>query len=148
MSMRNLRLVIVFLAAALGASACGSPSSPSDPSQNVNVPFTTTDLTVGTGTTATVGRTVSVTYTGWLYDASKTDNKGVQFDSNVGQASFSFLLGAGRVIAGWDQGVVGMKTGGKRRLIIPPSLGYGSAGIGPIPGNATLVFDVELTFVQ
>ena len=130
---------------ALIASACGSSTSPS---QNVNVAFSATDLVVGTGTTATVGRTVSVHYTGWLYDASKADNKGTQFDSSIGKSPFSFLLGGGQVIAGWDQGVAGMKIGGKRRLVIPPGLGYGSTTVGPIPANSTLVFDVELTFVQ
>ena len=107
-----------------------------------------TDLTVGTGATATAGHSVSVNYTGWLYDATKPDNKGTQFDSSIGRGPFSFLLGAGQVIAGWDQGVAGMKVGGSRRLIIPPSLGYGASGTGPIPGNATLVFDVTLLGVQ
>lgn len=135
----------LLLLAVLVASACGSSTSPS---QNVNVAFSSTDLVVGTGTTTTVGRTVSVHYTGWLYDASKAENKGTQFDSSIGKTAFSFLLGAGQVIAGWDQGVAGMKIGGKRRLVIPPSLGYGSTTVGPIPANSTLVFDVELTFVQ
>jgi FKBP-type peptidyl-prolyl cis-trans isomerase FkpA len=138
------RLLLIF---ALLASACGS--STTSPSQNANVPFSMTDLTVGTGTTATAGRVVSVNYTGWLYDASKPDNKGTQFDSNAGRGAFQFTLGFGQVIAGWDQGVAGMKIGGTRRLIIPPSLGYGSAGAGStIPGNATLVFDVALVGVQ
>jgi FKBP-type peptidyl-prolyl cis-trans isomerase FkpA len=134
------------LAALVCFSACGS--TPTSPSTGVNVAFSTTDLTVGTGTTATAGRLVSVNYTGWLYDASKAENKGTQFDSSTGRGPFSFVLGAGQVIAGWDQGVVGMKVGGKRRLVIPPSLGYGAAGVGPIPGNSTLVFDVELLAVQ
>jgi len=134
------------LVALVYAGACGSSST--SPSASVSVPFSATDLTTGSGTTAVAGRTVSVNYTGWLYDASKTDNKGTQFDSSIGRGLFSFVLGAGQVIAGWDQGVVGMKVGGKRRLIIPPSLGYGSAGTGPIPGNSTLVFDVELVAVQ
>jgi FKBP-type peptidyl-prolyl cis-trans isomerase FkpA len=133
------RLFVIF---ALLASACGS--STTSPSQNANVPFSMTDLVVGTGATATAGRIASVNYTGWLYDASKTENKGTQFDSNAGKGAFQFTLGVGRVIAGWDQGVAGMKIGGKRRLIIPPSLGYGASGTGPIPGNATLVFDIEL----
>ncbi|MBP6716314.1 MAG: FKBP-type peptidyl-prolyl cis-trans isomerase [Acidobacteria bacterium] len=127
-------------------SACGS--TPTSPSQGVNVAFSSTDLTVGTGTTATAGRLLAVHYTGWLYDASKTDNKGTQFDSSAGRSTFAFVLGAGQVIAGWDQGVVGMKVGGKRRLIIPPTLGYGSAAAGPIPPNSTLVFDIELIAVQ
>lgn len=137
---------LVILVALVLASACGSSST--SPSASVNVPFSTVDLTVGTGTTATAGRSVSVNYTGWLYDASKPDNKGTQFDTSIGRGAFSFLLGGGQVIAGWDQGVVGMKVGGKRRLIIPPSLGYGSSANGPIPGNSTLVFDVDLLAVQ
>lgn len=138
------RLVIVL--ALVCVSACGSSST--SPSASVSVPFSATDLTAGTGTAAVAGRLVSVNYTGWLYDASKTDNKGTQFDSSVGRSLFSFVLGAGQVIAGWDQGVVGMKVGGKRRLIIPPSLGYGASANGPIPGNSTLVFDVDLVAVQ
>ena len=137
---------VILCAVLLFASACGSTET--SPSVGVNVAFSTTDLTVGTGATATAGRTVSVNYTGWLYDASKTDNKGTQFDSSTGRGVFTFVLGAGQVISGWDQGVVGMKVGGKRRLIIPPSLGYGAAGVGPIPGNATLVFDIDLILVS
>ena len=137
---------LVILVALVCASACGSTTT--SPSASVNVPFSSTDLTAGTGTTAVAGRTVSVNYTGWLYDATKPDNKGTQFDSSVGRGLFSFLLGAGQVISGWDQGVVGMKVGGRRRLIIPPSMGYGSAANGPIPGNSTLVFDIDLVAVQ
>jgi FKBP-type peptidyl-prolyl cis-trans isomerase FkpA len=137
------RLLVI---AALLASACGSTTT--SPSASVSVSFSATDLTVGGGASAVAGRVVSMNYTGWLYDAAKTDNKGTQFDSSAGRGAFSFLLGAGQVIAGWDQGVPGMKVGGKRRLVIPPSLGYGSAGAGPIPGNATLIFDVELIAVQ
>ena len=136
--------VLVFLVL---VGACGGQSSTS-PSTLVNVAFSATDLTVGAGTAATAGRVVSVNYTGWLYDAAKSENKGTQFDTSTGRGVFSFVLGAGQVIAGWDQGVAGMRVGGKRRLIIPPSLGYGAAGAGPIPGNATLVFDVELVAVQ
>ena len=117
-------------------------------SLGVNVAFTKTDLVVGTGATAASGQTVKVNYTGWLYDANKPDNKGAQFDSSIGRGPFSFPLGAGRVISGWDQGVAGMKIGGSRRLIIPPELGYGASGVGPIPPNATLVFDVELLSIQ
>ena len=102
-----------------------------------------TDLQVGTGAVAQAGKTVSVHYTGTLTDGKK-------FDSSVDRGQpFSFPLGAGRVIKGWDEGVAGMKVGGKRRLVIPPDLGYGARGAPPvIPPNATLVFDVELLDVK
>ena len=99
----------------------------------------------GTGPTAK-GKTATVHYTGWLYTNGQ---KGTKFDSSVGGEPFSFPVGAGRVIKGWDEGVAGMKVGGKRTLIIPPALGYGAAGAGGvIPPNATLMFDVELLAVK
>jgi len=107
------------------------------------------DTSVGTGATARAGQHVSVHYTGWLYDEGKADHKGRQFDSSRGGEPFTFRLGAGEVIPGWDQGVAGMKAGGQRTLTIPPDLGYGSQGAGGvIPPNATLVFDVELLNVS
>lgn len=99
------------------------------------------DVVVGTGAEAVAGRVLRVTYSGWLIN-------GQRFDSNVGGAPFSFTLGAGMVIPGWDQGVAGMKVGGKRKLVIGSTLGYGRSGSGPIPPNATLVFDVELIGIQ
>ena len=108
------------------------------------------DSTVGNGAAATNGKTVSVHYTGWLYDGKAADRHGKKFDSSRDRGEpFEFRLGAGMVIAGWDQGVAGMKVGGKRTLIIPSALGYGSRGAGgAIPPNATLVFDVELLAVR
>ena len=105
-----------------------------------------TDVTVGTGPTAAAGQAVGVHYTGWLFDAVAPDNKGRKFDSSRDRGdAFRFNLGGGQVIQGWDQGVVGMKVGGHRRLVLPPELGYGARGAGGvIPPNATLVFDVEL----
>lgn len=105
-----------------------------------------TDLVEGSGETAQPGQIAVVHYTGWLYDADGEDGRGEKFDSSVDRGEpFRFPLGAGRVIQGWDQGVVGMKVGGKRRLVIPPDLAYGDRGAGGvIPPGATLVFDVEL----
>ena len=109
-----------------------------------------TDVKTGAGTEATNGKTVTVHYTGWLYSETAADHHGTKFDSSRDRNQpFAFLLGAGQVIRGWDQGVAGMKVGGQRTLVIPPSLGYGSTGAGGvIPPNATLVFDVELLNVQ
>ena len=104
------------------------------------------DSVVGSGVEATPGQEVDVHYTGWLFDENAPENKGQKFDSSLDRGQlFSFPLGAGHVIKGWDQGVAGMKVGGKRTLIIPAEMGYGARGAGGvIPPNATLVFDVEL----
>jgi len=108
-----------------------------------------TDTVVGKGKEAVVGKTVEVHYTGWLFEANSKQQRGKQFDSSVGRGPFSFPLGAGRVIKGWDEGVAGMKVGGKRTLVIPPDLAYGRRGAGGvIPPDATLVFDVELLDVK
>jgi peptidylprolyl isomerase len=107
-----------------------------------------TDTKVGTGAVAKPGEVVTVHYTGWLY---QNGARGLKFDSSLTRGTpFSFPLGTGQVIPGWDQGVAGMKVGGKRTLIIPPDLGYGDrgAGNGLIPPGATLIFDVELLGVQ
>ena len=109
-----------------------------------------TDLAPGTGAEIKSGQTALVHYTGWLYDAGAPENKGKKFDSSVDRNEpFEFPVGAGMVIKGWDEGVVGMKVGGKRRLVIPPEMGYGSRGAGGvIPPGATLVFDVELVEIR
>ncbi len=100
------------------------------------------DIKIGTGQEAVKGMTVEVHYTGWLTD-------GVKFDSSLDRGEpFPFGLGQGQVIKGWDQGVAGMKVGGKRRLTIPSELGYGNREVGPIPANSTLVFEVELLKVS
>ncbi len=108
------------------------------------------DGQVGTGASPRTGQTVYVNYTGWLM--TPDGKKGKKFDSNLdhGGQPFSFPLGAGRVIKGWDEGVASMKIGGKRTLIVPPALGYGGqdVGNGLIPPNSTLIFDVELLKVQ
>ena len=118
-------------------------TTPTSPDQN-SVQYSQTDVTVGTGAEAAAGTTATVTYGGWLYSETAADHKGTQFDAST----FSFVVGANTVIKGFDMGVTGMKVGGQRRLIVPPSLAYGATGNGPIPPNAALVFDVELTAVQ
>jgi FKBP-type peptidyl-prolyl cis-trans isomerase FkpA len=108
--------------------------------------LTVIDQKVGNGAEAKSGMSVTVHYTGWLYDASAKDKHGKKFDSSRDHGEpFTFMLGQGSVIAGWDQGVAGMHVGGKRVLLIPADLGYGANGAGDdIPPNASLVFDVEL----
>lgn len=135
---------VLAVCAALAVSACGS--SATSPSSTATV--TITDLRLGTGTAAASGSALTVNYTGWLYDPSKPDNKGLQFDSSLGTTPFSFTLGTSQVIPGWDQGLVGMKVGGLRRLVIPPSLAYGSVRYASIPPYTTLVFEIELEDVQ
>ena len=141
--MSIFRLFAIGLLSAAAAGCAGSPTSPSN-----YAPFSQTDLRLGTGATAATGGTLTMNYTGWLYDTTRPDQKGLQFDSSVGRTSFTFTLGSGQVIDGWDQGVAGMKVGGLRRLVIPPSLAYGGTRNGPIPPNATLVFDIELLDAQ
>ncbi len=125
-------------AATAGASATDSAA----------VAFQKIDTVTGTGKEATAGATAVVNYTGWLYDPAAESKHGAQFDSSIGREPFSFELGAGRVIKGWDDGVQGMKVGGKRTLIVPAAMGYGDGGAGPIPPGATLIFDVELLDVK
>lgn len=136
--MKSIALAFVL---ALTASACGGDSGTS-PTPG-SVPFSTTELRAGTGATATTGRSVTVRYAGWLYSTAAADNKGTQFDAGV----FSFVVGQG-VIAGFSQGVQGMQVGGIRRVVIPPNLGYGSQANNAIPGNSTLIFEIELLAVQ
>jgi FKBP-type peptidyl-prolyl cis-trans isomerase FkpA len=141
--MKRLLLPILTL---LLAASCGDDSGPTL-SPTTSAPYSQTDLVVGTGAVAAPGNLVTVAYTGWLHDSSRTDAKGTQFDSNSG---YQFRLGTGAVIRGWDQGVVGMRIGGQRRLVIPPDLAYGNQSPqgSIIPPNATLVFDITLNNVQ
>jgi FKBP-type peptidyl-prolyl cis-trans isomerase len=159
----NISLIIILVLAALGVVgffylAPKSPkppaanelnTTPTEPTSVSNESMNTTQLQIevlkqGSGQEAKAGNTVSVHYTGWL-------TNGTKFDSSVDRGQpFSFLLGAGQVIQGWDEGVAGMKVGEKRKLVIPPGLGYGPSGTpgGPIPPNATLIFEVELLAVN
>jgi len=125
----------------LAAAGCGSSSSTAPTTSSA--PYSQQDLVVGTGATAAANSTITVGYTGWLYDSSKAEGKGQQFDSNP---SATFALSG--LIPGWIRGIPGMRVGGTRRLIVPPDLAYGAAGRQGIPPNATLVFDITLLGVQ
>ncbi|NOT26703.1 MAG: FKBP-type peptidyl-prolyl cis-trans isomerase [Acidobacteria bacterium] len=141
--MRNLAFLAVF--SLILAAGCGG-----DAERNSVAELIKQDVRPGTGAEAVAGRTVTVHYTGWLYDPSRPENKGAQFDSSRDRNEpFSFGLGGGQVIQGWDEGVAGMKVGGQRVLTIPSAMGYGARGAGGvIPPNATLLFDVELLDVK
>jgi FKBP-type peptidyl-prolyl cis-trans isomerase len=130
--------------------AAAAPSDAPAPTGTETMALQKTDLAPGNGPEIKSGQTALVHYTGWLYDAGAPDNKGQKFDSSLDRNEpFEFPVGAGMVIKGWDEGVVGMKVGGKRRLVIPPEMGYGSRGAGGvIPPGATLVFDVELVEIR
>ena len=132
---------------ALSLAGCKRAETPAA-AQGPAVAFQKIDTVVGSGKEAVKGATAVVNYTGWLYDPAAPSQRGAQFDSSVGRSPFSFPVGGGQVISGWDEGVPGMKVGGKRTLIVTPSMGYGEGGAGPIPPNATLVFEVELLDVQ
>lgn len=144
------RALLLGLATAVTGAACGGSSSTA-PSQNqtwvANVPFTITELTAGDGTEAVSGLRVSVDYYGWLYSTATSDNKGNLFDTSCRTvcSPYAVTLGANQVIRGFEQGILGMRVNGVRRVIIPPELGYGATGSGTaIPPNATLIFEIRL----
>jgi len=138
-----LGLLVLVLLPVVSAGCGGSPSTPSG-----YAPYSQIDLVFGDGTSAEAGKTLTVSYNGWLYDADAPDKKGVQFASSVTSGQMIFVAGSGEVIEGWDRGVIGMREGGLRRLTIPPSLGYGASRYSIIPPNATLVFELELMKVE
>jgi FKBP-type peptidyl-prolyl cis-trans isomerase len=143
-SCRRLLAATVVVVLSAGVSACDdSSTAPSD-----FAPFSQSDLRVGTGAAATIDLELTVEYTGWLYDGSRTDQKGPQFETSRGRGPLQFTLGRNEVIAGWDLGLIGMRVGGLRRIVIPPDMAYGGVRNGPIPPNATLIFEVELLEVQ
>ena len=142
--LRTVVVVSCLLLPVVGIAGCGG-ESPTAPAPT----FSQTDIRPGSGAAAVAGSNIKVFYTGWIYDAGRPDQKGLQFETNVGAANpLAFTLGTGQVIQGWDQGLVNQRVGGLRRLVIPPSLAYGSVRNGPIPPNATLVFEVELVSVE
>ena len=137
-----MRNAVVAMAACMAWTCGDSPTSPVKSLEKI-------DVVVGTGTEATTGKSVTVHYTGWIYEENTADHHGDKFDSSVDRGEpYTFQLGVTRVIQGWQQGVPGMRVGGRRTLIIPPHLAYGSSGNGPIPPNAALIFDIELVNVQ
>jgi len=145
----GLLVLVVLLVAAFAlaqtkakAPAAGGPTKVTGDGTKTSTGLQYWDIKVGTGRTADKGNTVHVHYTGWLTNGKK-------FDSSVGGKPFQFRIGAHQVIAGWEEGVTGMKVGGKRQLRIPPNLAYGKDGYpGAIPPNSTLVFDIELLRVD
>jgi len=142
---QRLLVLLCSVGCAVLLSACSRPELPPVAPEDRVAELQATDLVAGQGTEATTGATVTVHYTGWLYDHAARDGKGKEFDSSRGSRPFSFQVGGGQVIAGWDRGVAGMRTGGQRRLVIPAELAYGAGGAGGvIPPGATLVFEVEL----
>lgn len=132
-------------AAVVCLALAGCSKSPTSPSAVTTLSMT--DLVIGTGAVAASGDTVTVDYTGWLYDPTKPEDKGLQFQTSIGQTPLSFTLGAGQVVQGFDSGVTGMLVGGERRLIVPASEGYGNVRNNSIPPNSALVFEVTLDSV-
>jgi FKBP-type peptidyl-prolyl cis-trans isomerase FkpA len=151
MRARNVLLFVLLagLSTACAPGDSGGGSTEKEGMSNITS-LQITDTKVGTGAEATPGKNVTVHYTGWLYDEKAADHHGRKFDSSRDRKEpFSFPLGGGQVIRGWDEGVARMKVGGTRTLVIPPAMGYGQRGAGGvIPPNATLVFDVELLDVR
>ena len=145
--------MLVAAALLVCAAACNSDTASTSSGGNTLAPsvntavsqLTVVDLALGTGGVANTGNRITVSYTGFLYDGTQPDGKGRPFDSN---SAYTFTLGTGAVIKGWDQGLIGMRVGGQRRLTIPPSLAYGNQAVGNlIPANSILVFDVRLVSV-
>jgi FKBP-type peptidyl-prolyl cis-trans isomerase len=151
--MKVMKQAMCIAAMAALVASCGTPETKTAPvvaakpaCEAAPATLVKTDLKEGDGRTAIPLSSAMVFYTGWLYEPCKPDHKGAQFDSNVGKpVPFGFRIGAGRVIKGWDEGVPGMKEGGKRLLVIPANMAYGEREIaGKIPANSPLVFEVDL----
>jgi FKBP-type peptidyl-prolyl cis-trans isomerase FkpA len=136
-------LTVMAVALLGGAAACSDTLT----TPSTTAPYSQVELRIGTGAEAVSGSTVTLNYTGWLYDPSKPDGKGLQFDTSVGGTPLTFQLGTGGVIEGFDRGVTGMRVGGARRVTVPPSLGYGATRNNSIPPYSTLIFDIDLVDV-
>jgi FKBP-type peptidyl-prolyl cis-trans isomerase FkpA len=155
MPMNNKHWAVTVVTALFVAGCSKEPPPPAAaPTMGATAPITQlqkTDVIKGTGEGISAGQQAVVHYTGWVYDPSAPDHKGKQFDSSRKRGRpFRFVIGAGRVIKGWDEGVQGMQPGGQRQLVIPSDLAYGptGAGDGAIPPNATLLFEVELLAIE
>jgi FKBP-type peptidyl-prolyl cis-trans isomerase FkpA len=141
----------VLMIALVSVAGCSreAPHAVTTPSAPAITELQKTDIVKGTGEGISQGQTAVVHYTGWLYDPSAPDHKGREFDSSRKRGEpFRFAVGAGQVIQGWDEGVQGMQPGGQRQLVIPSKLAYGERGQGPIPADATLLFDIELLAIE
>jgi FKBP-type peptidyl-prolyl cis-trans isomerase FkpA len=130
------------------AAQPATAATPAAPVVKVPKVLIKTDHVEGKGRMADTGSTVTIHYTGWLYSPTSPKQRGSKFDSSVDGAPFTFKLGAGAVIKGWEEGVRGMRVGGKRTLIVPASMGFGKDGLGPVPTTANLLFDIELMDVK
>ena len=133
-------LTILVVAACVALAACSDTLT----GPSIGAPYSQLDLRLGSGTEAAKSASVTVNYTGWIYDPTQPDGKGLIFDTSIGGTPLTFTLGAGQVIQGFDRGVTGMKIGGARRIVIPPSLGYGATRNNSIPPYSTLIFEIDL----
>lgn len=141
-----LALCATLLGAAAGAAVAAVAVAPASGVSKLTLQKI--DTKPGTGKMAMTGSTVSIHYTGWLYAPKSSKLRGAKFDSSTDATPFSFKLGSGSAIKGWDEGIKGMKVGGKRTLIVPAEMGFGKQGLGPVPTGSNLVFDVELMDVK
>jgi FKBP-type peptidyl-prolyl cis-trans isomerase len=149
-SLRSILVAFATSSVLLTLAACGAKEATPPPAAPAVSSLQSVVLKPGEGPAIAAGQMAVMQYTGWLYETSGVDHKGKKFDSSLDSGKpFSFPLGTGAVIKGWDEGVLGMQVGERRRLIIPPDLAYGDAGAGGvIPPGATLVFDVELVKIE
>jgi FKBP-type peptidyl-prolyl cis-trans isomerase FkpA len=145
---RSAAVLALGFVTTIGSAPSGAQAAAPKPHASALQAVQKTDTVTGTGKTAVAGATITVHYTGWLYSPKAPKQQGTRFDSSVGGDPFTFQLGSGQVIKGWDQGLAGMKVGGKRTLVIPAALAYGDRGAGPIPPKANLIFEVTLLDVK
>lgn len=150
--MKSVFQIIAAAACAIAMAACGGGNGGAAAPAGVAPPtaLKIEELAIGTGAEATAGKTADVRYTGYLYDGTKSDLRGTKFDSNTaaGAPLLSFVVNSGQLITGFNNGVLGMKVNGKRVVTIPPSLGYGASATNGIPGNSTLIFEIELVSIK